>query len=95
MAVIVKRFKIIAGGKEYVPGDVITCLTEKKEKTLVKEGYCEYPVVIAKVDSPDGQGPGSDSPPADPPKPDPLKGGPSKEDPEDGPATGHPLAGDE
>jgi hypothetical protein len=46
LAVIVKKFRVRAGGKTYFPGEVISGLDKKEEKMLVDTGYCEYPTVI-------------------------------------------------
>jgi uncharacterized protein related to proFAR isomerase len=48
LAVIVKKFRVRAGGKTYFPGEVISGLDKKEEKMLVDAGYCDYPTVITK-----------------------------------------------
>lgn len=84
MAVIVKRFNVRAGGRNYYPGEIISGLSEDKEKFLVADGYCEYPLKITEA------GPTGDNPPTDVPPEDGL---PNDSPSEDGPATGHPLVG--
>lgn len=42
MAVVVKRFRVRAGGRTYSPGEIIGNLDKKEEKALVEAGYCEY-----------------------------------------------------
>jgi hypothetical protein len=46
MPIIVKKHRVRVGGETYLPGKVITGLSEEEEKSLVDSGYCEYPFVI-------------------------------------------------
>lgn len=41
MAVKVKRYRVRAGDKIYVPGDIILTLTKKEEQELIENGCCE------------------------------------------------------
>jgi hypothetical protein len=46
MPIIVKKFSVRVGVDSYLPGDVITGLSDTEEKNLVADGYCEFPFVI-------------------------------------------------
>jgi hypothetical protein len=46
MSIIVKKHRVRVGGETFLPGKVITGLSEEEEKSLVDGGYCEYPFVI-------------------------------------------------
>lgn len=53
MALIVKKFRVRAGGKTYFPGDVITKIDKRTEKTLVELGYCEYKNAVVEKPKPE------------------------------------------
>jgi hypothetical protein len=52
MAIIVKKFSVRVGGETFLPGSVINGLSENEEKSLVDDGYCEYPFVITSQTDP-------------------------------------------
>lgn len=90
MAVVVKRFRVRAGGRTYFPGDVISVLEKKEEKALVDAGYCEYVHEVAKVEPKLDKKVKADKK---------TRTGEADYNPlvhdEDGPNTSHPLAGEE
>ena len=81
MAVVVKKFRVHAGGRTYFPGEVISTLDKQEEKELVDAGYCEF-VQEQKQAKDDGK-PNKGKAPKVPEQP--------VEQEENGPDTSHPL----
>lgn len=89
MAVVVKKFRVRAGGKTYSAGDIIT-LSKEEEKRLVKGGYCDYVAEVELNTEEDEDNKKTAAERDDESTKDDNEDN-EKTDKEDAPDTGHPL----